>query len=124
MHGLCHGRLLFVLIQTNGDGNCQALKVIDLNSVDERNFVVEFIDPCLTSICQSPELAVSGLLKKMIREEYHNHVAELFSTLNQSANVKAEDKIPVYRGDLVRFIKHAYGKINFTKEKIVGFVNI
>ena len=118
MHGLCHGRLLFVLIQTNGDGNCQALKVIDLNSVDERNFVVEFIDPCLTSIYQHPAIAVSGLLNKMIREEYYDHIAELFSTLNQSANVKAEDNILVSREDSVRFIKHAYGKINFTKEKM------
>ena len=74
--------------------------------------VEEFIDPCLTSIYQPSDVAVNGPLKKMIREEYHNHVAELFSTSKQSANLKAGDKIPVSREKLVEFIQNAYDKIN------------
>ena len=82
----------------------QALKDINANRPEEEELVVEFIDPCLTSIYQPPDVAVNGPLKKMIREEYHNHVAELFSTSKQSANLKAGDKIPVSRENLVGFI--------------------
>ena len=90
----------------------QALKDINENRPEEEELVVEFIDPCLTSIYQPPDVAVNGPLKKMIREEYHNHVAELFSTSKQSANLKAGDKIPVSRENLVGFIQNAYDKIN------------
>ena len=60
----------------------QALIDINANHPEEEELVVEFIDPCLTSIYQPPDVAVNGPLKKMIREEYHNHVAQLFSTFN------------------------------------------
>ena len=95
----------------------QALKDINANRPEEEELVVEFIDPCLTSIYQPPDVAVNGPLKKMIREEYHNHVAELFSTSKQSASLNAGDKIPVSRENLVEFIQNAYGKINSVNKK-------
>lgn len=95
----------------------QALKDINANRPEEEELVVEFIDPCLTSIYQPPDVAVNGPLKKMIREEYHNHVAKLFSTSKQSANLKAGDKIPVSRENLVGFIQNAYDKINSVNRK-------
>ena len=95
----------------------QALKDINANRPEEEELVVELIDPCLTSIYQPPDVAVNGPLKKMIREEYHNHVAELFSTSKQSASLNAGDKIPVSRENLVGFIQNAYGKINSVNKK-------
>jgi hypothetical protein len=56
----------------------QALKDINGSRPEQEELVVEFIDPCLTSIYQPPDIVVNGPLKKMIREEYHNHVFELF----------------------------------------------
>ena len=93
----------------------QALKEINENRPQEEELVVEFIDPCLTSIYQSPDVTVNGPLKKMIRED--NHVAELFSTSKQSANLKAGDKIPVSRENLVGSIQNAYDKINSVNRK-------
>ena len=46
----------------------QALKDINANLPEEEELVVEFIDPCLTSIYQPPDLAVNGPLKNIIRE--------------------------------------------------------
>jgi hypothetical protein len=80
---------------------------------------VEFIDPCLTSIYQPPDIVVNGPLKKMIREEYHNHVFELFRNSEESLSLNAGDKIPVSREDIVGFIENAYDKFLQT-EKIVG----
>ena len=73
----------------------QALKDINADRPTEEELVVEFIDPCLTSIYQPPDVAVNRPLKKMIREECHNHVAKLFSTSKKSENLKAGDKIPI-----------------------------
>ena len=82
----------------------QALKDINANRPEEEELVVEFIDPCLTSIYQPPDVVVNGPLKKMIREKYHNHVAKLFSTSKQSAHLIAGDRILVSLENLVGFI--------------------
>ena len=33
------------------------------------NIVVKFVDPCLTSICQPPDVDMNALLKRSIRHE-------------------------------------------------------
>ena len=72
----------------------QALKDINGSRPEQEELVVEFIDPCLTSIYQPPDIVVNGPLKKMIRKEYHNHVFELFRNLEESATLNAGGKIP------------------------------
>lgn len=84
----------------------EALKDINMNRPGEEELAVEFVDPCSTPIYQPPDIAVNGPLKKTIREEYHNHVAELSNTSKQSASLKAGNKIPVSREDLVGFIEN------------------
>jgi len=98
----------------------QALKQINACRPEEEELVVEFIDPCLTSIYQPPDVAVNRVLKKMIREEYHNHVTELCRSSEQTTNLNAGDKIPVSRENLVQFIENAYNKINFRTKRIFG----
>ena len=80
MHWIHHGEQPCVLIQTKGDENYLALKAIEAKCKDEEELVLEFIDSCLTSIYQFPDIAVNRLPKKMIRKEFYNHVAELLST--------------------------------------------
>ena len=101
----------------NGDGNWQALKDINANCPEEEELIIEFIDPCLTSIYQPPDVAVNGSLKKMIREEYHNHVTKLYSTSKQSVNIRPGYKISVFREDLVGFIKNTCGSIQSPENK-------
>jgi hypothetical protein len=98
----------------------QAQKDINGSRLEQEELVVEFIDPCLTSIYQPPDIVVNGPLKKKIREEYHNHVFELSCNLEESLSLNAGDKIPVSPEDLVRFIENANDKINSTSRKIVG----
>ena len=43
-------------------------KDIKANLLEEEELIVEFIDPCLISIYQLPDLEVIGPRKKMIRE--------------------------------------------------------
>ena len=45
----------------------KALTDINANRPEEEELIVEYIDPCLTSIYQPPDVAVNGPLKKMIR---------------------------------------------------------
>ena len=80
-------------IQIEAYENSQALKDIDAYFSAEEELVVELIDPCLTFTYQPPDIAVNIPLKKMIRDEYCNNFAKLFSTLKQSANIQARDKI-------------------------------
>ena len=116
MHGLCHWGPPQIN-SDKGDGNCQALKDIDANCPEEKELVVEFIDPCWYFIYQFPDIAVDGPLNKMIREECHNHVAKLFSTSKQSASSNAGGKILWSQNNLVGFITNAYGKINTINRK-------
>lgn len=84
-----------------------------MNCPEEEELVIEIIDPCLTSIYQPTDAAVNGPLKKMIREEYHNHILELFRNSEQTAG----DKIPVSREDLVGLIENAFAKFNTANQK-------
>jgi hypothetical protein len=65
----------------------QALKDMNGSHPEQEELVVEFIDPCLTSIYQLPDIVVNGTLKTMIREEYHNHVFELFRNSEESLSL-------------------------------------
>jgi hypothetical protein len=53
----------------------------------------------------------------MIREEYHNHVFELFRNSEESLSLNAGDKIPVSREELIGFIENAYDEINSANRK-------
>ncbi len=66
---------------------------------------------------QPPDVAVNLVLKKMVREEFHNHVTELCTSSEQTTNLNAGVKIPVSRENLVQFIGNAYNKINFMNKK-------
>ena len=95
MYGLCHRGLSIILIYTKGDGNYQELKDINAKFPGEEGLVVEFFDSCSASNSQLPYIAVHKPVKKLIREEYHNHVTKLFSNTKKSANIKVGDEIPV-----------------------------
>ena len=36
--------------------------------------VVEFVDPCLTSIYQPPDVVMNVQLKRLVRQEYNDYV--------------------------------------------------
>ena len=97
---------------------------MEANCPDEEELILEFIDPCLTFSYQSSDIEFSGLPQKMVRVEYHNHVAKLFSTFKQSANIEAEDNIPVFLEEFAGFPQKIKGKINSVNRKIDGYVNI
>ena len=74
--------------------------------------VLEFVDPCLTSIYQPPDVVMNAPLKRLIREQYHDHVHCLLKDESRSTKFKPEDKVTVPRETLIDFIEKAYDYIN------------
>ena len=63
-------------------------------------FLIEFVDPCLTSVYQSPDVINNKLFMALIRTKYN----ESISTALINGNINIGDKYKVSRGDLTNFI--------------------
>ena len=83
---------------------------------ENEQLVVEFVDPCLTSIYQPPDVVMNAPLKRLIRQQYHDHVHRISQDQSQLSKFKPGDKVTVPRETLIDFIEKAYDNIN--KENI------
>ena len=84
-----------------------------INSYNKRapeneQLVVEFVDPCLTSIYQPPDVVMNVVLKRLVRQQYNDYVRSLL----QDNSLKAGEKVPLQRETLIEFIESAYDLIN------------
>ena len=74
--------------------------------------VLEFVDPCLTSIYQPPDVVMNAPLKRLIREQYHDYVNCILKDETRSIKFKPGDKVTVPRETLIGFIEKVYSIIN------------
>lgn len=73
-------------------------------------FIIEFVDPCLTSVCQPPDVMYNKLFKALFRTTYN----ESISTELIKANLNIGDKYKVSRDDLINFICQKINEFNET----------
>ena len=66
----------------------------------QNQFLVELIDPCLTSIYQPPDVVMNAPLKTKIRKLYQSHIRNLCLADN---GIKAGDNVKITREQLVSF---------------------
>ena len=74
--------------------------------------VVEFVDPCLTSIYQPPDVIMNAPLKRLVRQQYHDHVHRILQDESHSSKFKPGDKVTISRETLIDFVEKAYEDIN------------
>ena len=74
--------------------------------------VVEFVDPCLTSIYQPPDVVMNAPLKRLVRQQYHDHVHRILQDESHSSEFKPGDKVTISRETLIDFVEKAYEDIN------------
>jgi len=58
--------------------------------------VVEFVDPCLTSIYQPPDVVMNASLKRLVRQQYHEHYYKMnhvHPSLNQETRLQYQEKL-------------------------------
>jgi len=73
---------------------------------------VEFVDLCLTSVYQPPDVIMNALLKCMIRNQYHDYVNDSIRNPFFREAPKAGSPIVVSRDSLVSFVENAFKSIN------------
>ena len=78
------------------------------NPDNTRTFVIEFVDPCLTSVYQSTDVMYNKLFKAFIRTKYN----ESISTELIKGNFNIGDKYKVSRDDLINFICQTIDELN------------
>ena len=81
-------------------------------ATENERLVVDFVDPCLTSIYQPPDVVLNSPLKRLIQEQYHDHVNNVFKIASKTQNFKAGDKVSISREKLISFVEEAYENIN------------
>ena len=81
---------------------------------ENEKIVVEFVDPCLTSVYQPPDVVMNAPLKRLIRQQYHDYVNQLLRDPPSGVALKAGDKFVVSREALliIGFVENAYQNIN------------
>ena len=89
------------------------------NSTAPKNekLIVEFVDPCLTSIYQPPDVVMNAPLKRSIRSQYHDYVNQILKDNSRVSKFKPGDKIPISRETLIDFVEKAHEKINIENIK-------
>ena len=71
-------------------------------------FVIEFVDPCLTSTYQPPDAMYNKPFKALIRTKYNESISkELIK-----GNLNVGDKYKVSRDDLINFICQTIDELN------------
>ena len=74
-------------------------------------FVIEFVDPCLTSVYQPPDGMYNKPVKALIRTKSNESISiELIK-----GNLNIGDKYKVSRDDLINFICQTIDKLNRNK---------
>ena len=63
-------------------------------------FVIEFVDPCLTSVYHLPDVMYNKLVKALIRTKYNDSIS--IESINGNLNIV--DKNKVSSDDLIKFI--------------------
>ena len=63
-------------------------------------FVIEFFDPCLTSVYQPPDVMYNKPFKALIRTKYNESISKALI----EGNLNVGDKYKVSRDDLIDFI--------------------
>ena len=71
-------------------------------------FVIDFVDPCLTSVYQPPDVMYNKPFKALIRTKYN----ESISTELNKGNLNIGDKYKVSRDDLIDFICQTIDELN------------
>ena len=79
---------------------------------ENEQLVVEFVDPCLTSMCQPPDVVMNAPLKRLIRRQYHDHVLRMLQGDAGSSKFKPGDKVAISRETLIDFVEKAHDDIN------------
>ena len=77
----------------------------------------EFVDQCLTSIYQPPDVVMNRPLKRFIRSQYHDYVNQLLKKPATGSPLRAGDPVAISRETLIGFIEPAYKKINVDNRK-------
>ena len=71
-------------------------------------FVIEFVDPCLTSVYQPPDVMYNIPFEALIRTKYNESISkELIK-----GNLNVGDKYKVSRDDLINFICQTIDELN------------
>ena len=90
----------------------------EYNNAREENdaeLIIEFVDPCLTSVYQPPDVVMNAPLKKSIRTQYHDHVRRLIDRTNiteTNESLKAGSTVKISRETLVKFVENSTDDIN------------
>ena len=71
-------------------------------------FVIEFVDPSLTSVYQPPDIMYNKPFKALIQTKYN----ESISTELIKGNLNIGDKYKVSRDDLINFICQTIDELN------------
>lgn len=79
---------------------------------ENEQLAVEFVGPCLTSIYQPPDVVMNAPLKRLVRQQYHDHVHRINLDELRSSKFKPGDKVTVSRETLIDFVEKAYEDIN------------
>ena len=87
------------------------------NALENEKIVVEFVDQCLTSIYQPPDVVMNRPLKRFIRSQYHDYVNQLLKKPATGSPLRAGDPVAIPRETLIGFIESAYNKINVDNRK-------
>ena len=83
-------------------------------SPPNEQLIIDYVDPCLTSIYQPPDVSMNKPLKHRLKSLYTQHVREV------SSEFKAGDKVTVTREKLISMIEQVYDDINDGQKKTRG----
>ena len=79
---------------------------------ENEQLFVHFVDPCLTSIHQAPNVVMNTSLKELIHRQHHDHVHRILQVDTRSSKFKPEDKITMPKETLIDFVEKAYDNVN------------
>ena len=70
---------------------------------ENEQLVVEFVDPCLTSTCQPPDVVMNTPLKRLVRRQHHDHIHRTLQDDTRSSKFKTGCKVAMSRETLIDF---------------------
>jgi len=59
--------------------------------LSKKRLFIDFVEPCLTSIYQPPDVVLNSPIKRLIWEQYHDHANNVFKDDSKTYNFKAGD---------------------------------
>ena len=88
------------------------IKVYNSHAIKTEKLVVEFVDPCLTSIYDPPDVVMNYPLKLSVWHVYHNNINHIVQDISTITKFKPGDKIIISRKTLIGFMEKAHDNIN------------